>query len=148
MIAVVLLAFAGTQSSSGSGLFTDQRTPHAQQSNKRAAQKSQANAQQNRAGQKKKKAAGLVPPGPGLHLAFDVRPRDYRRTDRYVLEITHPSGEVTVHALQKPPLHKRSILVPLPALPAGKYTLVVIAEIEKRPLRSKPLSIDIPSSGH
>lgn len=71
----------------------------------------------------------LVPPGPGKYLAFDVLPRDHRRTTRYVLEITDPSGKVTLHDFKKPRLVKRqTIMVPLPTLEPGAYTLVVIAE--------------------
>ena len=93
----------------------------------------------------RRKAERLTPPGPGRHLAFDVRPKDYKTTSRYVLEITHPSGKLTTHDLQKPALQrKRSILVPLPPLEPGKYKLVVVAENPTGPTRSQPLALEIP----
>lgn len=82
----------------------------------------------------------LVPPGPGQHLAFDVLPRDHRRTTRYVLEITHPSGQVTLHDLKKPRLLKRrTIMVPIPSLEPGAYKLVIIAEGKGGSSRSAPI---------
>ncbi len=93
---------------------------------------------------RKAKAQQLTPPGPGPHLAFDVRPKDYKKTVRYVLEITDPSGKLTTHDLQKPALQKRSILVPLPPLEPGKYKLVVVAESPGKPTRSAPLDLEIP----
>lgn len=87
----------------------------------------------------------LVPPGAGQHLAFDVRPRDYQRTTRYVLEITGESGTVTRHDVKKPRLLKRrTILVPLPALEPGKYTLVVVAEGDGWSTRSRALTHQVP----
>jgi hypothetical protein len=86
-----------------------------------------------------------TPPGPGPHLAFDVRPRDHERTTGYELEITHPSGKITTHDLEKPALQRRTIVVTVPPLASGSYRLVVIAKIDKGPeTRSKPLTIDIP----
>jgi hypothetical protein len=84
------------------------------------------------------------PPGPGQYLAFDVRPRDYRQTNRYILEITHPSGQLSTHDLKKPKLQRRTIMVPIPALEPGKYQFVVIAENEKGASRSDPLVLEIP----
>ena len=102
---------------------------------------------QNRAdGQTRKprKADRLIPPGPGRHLAFDMLPADHKKTTGYVLEVTHPSGELTTHDLKKPDLQKRTILVPIPALKPGKYKLVVIADGPTGPRRSKSLDLEIP----
>jgi hypothetical protein len=97
--------------------------------------------------QKARRAQLRTPPGPGPHLAFDVRPRDYQQTTRYVLEITHQSGKTTTHELGKPALQRRTIVVTVPPLPSGSYRLVVIAEIDKgTETRSKPLTLEIPSS--
>lgn len=87
----------------------------------------------------------LVPAGAGQHLAFDVVPRDYQRTKRYVLEITGESGAVTRHDVKKPRLLKRrTILVPLPALEPGQYTLVVVAEGDGWSSRSAGLTHRVP----
>lgn len=87
----------------------------------------------------------LVPPGAGQHLAFDVRPRDYRRTTRYVLEITGESGTTRGHDVKKPRLLKRrTILVPLPALDPGQYALVVVAEGVGWSSRSASLTHRVP----
>jgi hypothetical protein len=86
----------------------------------------------------------VVPPGPGTYLAFDVRPADRRITTRYVLEITHPSGERTLHDCRKPPLlQRRTILVRVPSLEPGEYTLVVIAEGPGGASRSAPIPYDV-----
>jgi hypothetical protein len=83
------------------------------------------------------------PPGPGRYLAFDVRPRDHQTTIRYVLEVTHPSGQLSTYDLKKPKLQRRTIMVPVPDLAPGKYQLVVIAENEKGASRSQPLAFEI-----
>ena len=83
-------------------------------------------------------------PGPGKHLAFDVRRRDYEKTTRYVLEIMDPSGKVTTQDLQKPKLQRRTILVPIPHLKPGSYKLVVIAENPLGSTRSEPLPFVVP----
>jgi hypothetical protein len=94
--------------------------------------------------QARKERQNPQPPGPGPHLAFDVRPRDHQRTTRYLLEVTHPSGELTTHDLKKPPLQRRTIMVPIPELTRGKYQLVVIAEFKDGPAtRSKPLPFEL-----
>jgi hypothetical protein len=87
----------------------------------------------------------IVPPGPGKYLAFDVLRQDYRRTTRYVLEITDPSGKITRHDFKKPRLVKRrTIMVPLPTLEPGAYTLVVIAEGPGGTSRSAPITYQVP----
>lgn len=87
----------------------------------------------------------LLPPGAAQHLAFDVLPRDYQRTKRYVLEITGQSGTLTRHDVKKPRLLKRrTIMVPLPALEPGQYTLVVVAEGDGWSSRSAALTHQVP----
>lgn len=82
---------------------------------------------------------------PGAHsLAFDVRRRDHRATARYVLEITHPSGDVTTHDLRKPKRRRGSIVVPLPVLAPGKYQLIVVAEGPGGKSRSLPFDVRMP----
>lgn len=88
----------------------------------------------------------LVPPQPGPHLAFDVTRRDYQRTRRYVLEISDASGRTAVHDVKKPPLvNRRTIMVPLPDLAPGAYTLVIIAENESGATRSAAITHQVGS---
>jgi hypothetical protein len=79
----------------------------------------------------------------GLHIAFDVIPWDHRRTTRYLLEVTDPAGTLTVHDLKRPRLRGRMIRVPLPNLPPGLYTFVVVAEGPAGTARSSPLKHQI-----
>lgn len=62
-----------------------------------------------------------------------------------MLEITDASGTVTRHDVKKPRLLKRrTILVPLPALEPGQYTLVVVAEGDGWSTRSAALTHRVP----
>ena len=121
------------------------KTPQKKTDQEKAEQKkaSQQKKAAKKAEREKAKQASTAPAGPGRSLAFDVRPRDYQTTTRYVLEITHPSGELSTHDLKKPSLVKRTIMVPLPDLKAGKYKMIVIAERPGGAIRSQPLSVQI-----
>ena len=116
-----------------------------QRSGSRDPQKTSASRQSraDKQAEKKAKREQALVPGPGRYLAFDVRSKDYKGTDRYILEVTHPSGERTTQDLRKPKLQRRSIVVPLPTLPAGTYRLVIIAESKAGATRSPALSVDV-----
>lgn len=85
--------------------------------------------EQSRAADRPPEAERAVSPPAGQRLAFDVTAQDYQNTRRYVLEVTDAAGTVSTHDFSKPPLVRRgTILVPLPDLAPGVYTLVIIAE--------------------
>lgn len=77
----------------------------------------------------------------GRSLAFDVAAADHRRTKKYVLEIKHSSGVLRQHDLRKPKLRLGTITVPLPALSAGEYELVVVAHGKSGIVKSAPIKV-------
>lgn len=102
--------------------------------------------EQSRPAQDREARQPLVPPQAGPHLAFDVTRQDYRRTRRYVLEVSDAAGRTTVHDFKKPPLLKRrTIMVPLPDVAPGVYTLVIIAENESGATRSAAITHQVGS---
>jgi hypothetical protein len=91
---------------------------------------------------KRQKGAAEVNLGAGS-LAFDVEKKSHRATSRYMLEITHTSGQVTTHDLKKPKWRRGTIAVPLPVLAPGNYQVVVIAEGPGGKSRSRPLEVKL-----